>query len=328
MHLQVDASGRADFSSIQAAIDAIPLGTRDPVYIFIKKGVYTEKIVMNRPQVHLIGEDPQTTIIRWGDYAKKQFPDGRPYQTFNSYTIFIGGDYCSARHITFENTAGPGDQVGQAIAAYVDGDGCYFEDCHFIGWQDTLFTGPLPLAPLIPGSFTGPREQSPRWDTSQYYKQCTIMGDIDFIFGSALAVFDSCRIISRCRKEIVGYITAPSTPQGRRAGYIFLRCSLEGTEQVPSTYLGRPWRNYGRCVFLECFMGSHIMPQGWHNWDKKEAEGTVVFGEYKNEGPGAQPFHRVPWALQLNSSEAASYYTLASTVHVKCTGHISQKAGM
>ncbi|MEJ5189976.1 MAG: pectinesterase family protein [Breznakiellaceae bacterium] len=325
MHLEVDASGRAGFSSIQTAVDAIPVGTNEPVYISIKKGVYREKIVIDKPQVHLIGEDPHTTIVRWDDYAKKTFPDGRPYQTFNSYTIFFGGDYCSARHITFENTAGPGDQVGQAIAAYVDGDGCYFEDCQFIGWQDTLFTGPLPLAPLIPGSFTGPREHGPRRDTSQYYRQCTIMGDIDFIFGSALAVFDSCRIISRCRKETVGYITAPSTPQGRRAGYIFLRCSLEGTENFPSTYLGRPWRNHARCVFLECSMGAHIMPEGWHNWDKEEAERTVVFGEYKSEGPGAQGSQRVPWSLQLNSSEAFSYYTIASTVRTKCTKYIPQQ---
>lgn len=252
---QIGSNESADYQSIQAAIDSIPEDNTQPITIFIRSGVYNEKLHITKPFITLIGENAKNTIISYSDYAKKQFPSGQSYGTFNSYTAFIGTNDFTAKNITFENTAGIGDEVGQALAAYVDGDRIAFMDCSFLGYQDTLFTGPLPPAPVIPGSFKGPRENAPRINGRQYYENCFIKGDIDFIFGSATAFFHNCTIFSNdIGKKVNGYITAPSTAAGQAYGYVFDSCKLISNAPNETVYLGRPWRNFAKSVFINCEM--------------------------------------------------------------------------
>lgn len=311
----VAADGSGDFTQVQAAIEAIPAQRSAPVTIQIKRGVYKEKILLEKPQVRLIGEGAAQTIITYDDAALKLLPDGTPMGTFNSYSVFIGADDVSAEGLTFANTAGSGDVVGQAVAAYVDGDRTAFYDCRFLGRQDTLFTGPLPPTPKDPKApFKGPRATAPRRPTRQYYRNCYIEGDVDFIFGSATVVFDGCDIVSYDRKrEMNGYITAASTPEGQEFGYVFLDCRLCSEAAPQTVYLGRPWRDYARVAFLKCWMGAHIKAEGWHNWDKKHAEQLVRYVEYQNEGPGAQIAARVPWVKILTDDEA-QHYTVAQVL--------------
>ncbi|GGG16420.1 pectinesterase family protein [Paenibacillus abyssi] len=304
----VAEDGTGEYTSIQEALDRIPEGKQEETVIRIKPGVYYEKLHIVKPFVRLIGESAEDTVITYDDYARKTFPDGTEYGTFNSYTVLLGAEGIRAENLTFRNSAGRGELVGQALAAYVDGDRIMFRNCRFIGYQDTLFTGPLPSRPLAANRFGGPRDEEPRRQVRQYYERCYIEGDVDFIFGSAAAVFRNCEIFSRRRlaEESCGYITAASTPEGAPYGYVFLSCRLTGDAPIHSVYLGRPWRNHAKTVFVNCWMDGHIRPEGWHNWNKPESESTSLYGEYNSSGPGADGA-RVSWAYRLTEAETAAW---------------------
>lgn len=292
------------FKTIQEAIDYISINNLINTKIYIENGIYNEKIFIDVPFIKLIGEDREKTIVIYNDYANKSFLNGKKYGTFNSYTAFFGGDNCEFENLTFINNAGRGKEIGQAVAVYSDGNNLHFKNCAFISHQDTLFTAPLPSKPLIPDGFFGPRENSERKDTLQYYENCIIKGDIDFIFGGATAIFDNCEIHSIYTKDVISYITAASTPEHKEFGYIFINCKLTSNTDHPFTYLGRPWRNYAKVVFLNCYMGPHIIKEGWNDWDKKDARKTVFFAEYNSYGPGAHLNERVNWAKILTEKEA------------------------
>lgn len=309
----VAADGNGDFRTIGAALATIPPNNDQPVTIRIKNGIYREKIKITQPLVHLIGEDAAQTILSFDDHAKRLLPDGNPMNTFNSYSLYIGGRDFTAENLTFENAAGDGRIAGQAIAAYVDADRAAFKKCRFIGCQDTLFTGPLPKHPTPLGlnlihPTLGWDEKEYTAPVRQYYEDCFIQGDIDFIFGSATAIFNRCEIFSNDRHEAInGYITAASTSPLYRFGYVFLNCRLTGNAPAHSVYLGRPWRDYANVAFIDCWMGEHIHPHGWHNWDLPLRETTATYLEYGSHGPGANDSSRVTWARILTPDEAQAY---------------------
>jgi pectinesterase len=180
----------------------------------------------------------------------------------------------TAENVTFANTAG---DTGQAVALLATGDRQVYRNCRMLGWQDTLYAN-------------GGR---------QYYGACYIEGRVDFIFGSATAVFDRCEIHSKNG----GHVTAASTPQDRPWGYVFLDCRLTG-EGSAKADLGRPWRPYGSVTYIRCKLGDHIKPDGWNNWGKAENEETARFAEYQCTGAGADRAKRVPWARELTDKEA------------------------
>ena len=202
-----DNSG--DFDSIQKAVDSVSDNNNET--IFIKKGIYKERIEIRKNNITLIGEDTDETIITEGFYARMIMPDGSKRGTFRSYTFLVYANNFSASNITFENSAGFGDNVGQAIAVYAEGDNITFKHCKILGHQDTLFTGPLPLKEKQPGGFTGPTIDGERKLVHQLYEDCFICGEIDFIFGSATAYFKNCTLFALNRNEpINSYYTAPS----------------------------------------------------------------------------------------------------------------------
>lgn len=304
----VDVNGSGDFTKIQEAVDAVPEQRSEPITIVIKAGIYKEKLWIEKPNISLVGEGAEKTVITYDDAAFDIMPDGEKRGTFRSYSAFIGADDVVAKHLTFANSAGAGRKVGQALAAYVDADRVAFYQCRFLGHQDTLFTGPLPPSPIHSKGFVGPREHAVRRHVRQYYERCYIEGDVDFLFGSATVVFESCEIVSLDRqRDPNGYITAASTPEGVPFGYVFHRCRLTSTAAPNTVYLARPWRNYARTAFLDCWMGVHIKAEGWHNWNKQDAEQTVCYAEYRSTGPGAQMDARVPWAVILDADEAQQY---------------------
>ena len=280
-----------DYRSIQQAIDSI--NESEQRMIYIKKGIYYEKLMINKSNLTFIGEESGQTILSFNDHALKE-ADGEPYGTFRSYSCFIDADHLRFTNLTFENTSGPGKKVGQAIALYVDGDCIQFKHCRFLGHQDTLFTAPLPPQPIIPNSFKGPKEHQPRRVGRHYYESCFIQGDIDFIFGGATAYFDRCVLFSNHLNEN-SYITAASTPKEEPYGYIFQSCQLIGNANRESVYLGRPWRPFAHVAFLNCYMGAHIIREGWDDWGKQNNHHTIQFVEYHNYGPGASLKYRAPY---------------------------------
>jgi len=278
----VATDGTGDFRTVQEAIDAVPDFRKIETVIFIRKGVYKEKLVLagSKTNVVFIGEEREQTILTFDDFASKKNRFGEEIGTTGSTSFFVFGDGFRAENITFENSSGP---VGQAVAVRVDGDMVVFKNCRFSGFQDTLY----------------PHGEKSR----QYYRDCTIEGTVDFIFGWSTAVFDRCTII--CKDH--GYITAPSTNEGTPFGLVFLDCKITGSATENSFYLGRPWRPFGKAAFLRCEMGYMIKPEGWHNWGKPEAERTSLFAEFRNSGAGAATANRVSWVHQLSEEEASLY---------------------
>jgi pectinesterase len=306
--ITVAADGKGDFRTVQAAVDAVPDESTDKTRIYIKNGIYREKVAITKSNISLIGESAELTVLTHGDYAAMTDASGEPINTFWTYTLFAGGNDFTAENLTIENSAGPGSRVGQAIAAYVDGDRAVFRNCRLLGHQDTLFTGPLPPYPLAVKKFGGPREGQPRRSSRQYYENCRIKGEVDFIFGSAAAVFRRCEIVSDDPgADACGWITAASTPEGQAFGYVFMECRLTGEALPRSVYLGRPWRNFAKTVFIRCHMGEHIREEGWDNWQKPECEQTVLYAEYGCTGPGSTPGSRVGWSKKFTAEEAEQY---------------------
>ena len=276
----VAKDGSGNFTSIQAAIDASKAFPDAPVRIFVKNGIYAEKVRVPacNTKLQLIGESTEKTILTYGDYFSK-IDRGRN-STFYTYTLMIEADDFRMENMTVENSAGP---VGQAVALHVEGDRCAFINCRFLGHQDTVYLA----------------GQTSR----NFFQHCYIDGTTDFIFGAATAFFDRCIIHSKSDS----YITAASTPKGKKYGFVFYQCKLTADEKVRKVFLGRPWRDFAQTVFIECEMGSHIHPYGWANWDKTNRDKTAYYAEFKNTGEGAATAGRVMWSKQLTKRQARNY---------------------
>ncbi len=275
--LVVAADGSGDFVSVQQAIDTVPDYNPDRLVIHIKPGIYKEqiKISQTKPFITLEGEDAARTIVTFNLSARTAG------DTRTSYSAYIGGSDFRAANVTFENSYGTGSQ---AVAVYVNTDRVVFRNCRFLGWQDTLFAH-------------GGR---------QYYKDCYIEGHVDFIFGNGTAVFEDCHIHSKGQ----GYVTAQwRLSDSETNGFVFRHCKLTGSDTGKGVYLGRPWRPFGRVVFIECWIDAHIKPEGWDNWRDPAREKTARFSEYKSTGPGANPSARVAWSSQLSESEIRPFAT-------------------
>ncbi|MBW8684131.1 pectinesterase family protein [Chitinophaga rhizophila] len=287
--LVVATDGTGDYKTIQEAVNAVRDFTLFRVTIFIRKGVYHEKLCIPtwKCSITLQGEDRDSTIITNADYSGKDYPgkdaSGRTkFGTFTSYTVLVAGDDIIAENLTFENAAGP---VGQAVALHVEGDRCIFRNCRLLGNQDTFYAG--------------------RADSRQYFQDCYIEGTTDFIFGAATVWFEGCTIHSKRDS----YITAASTTQRQSYGLVFNHCRLTADSTARKVYLGRPWRPYAATLFMNSELGSHIHPDGWHNWGKQENELTARYNEYNNSGAGAVTTRRVAWA-KLLTAKRGKYITL------------------
>ena len=281
--ITVAKDGSGDFKTVQEAINAVPDFRKVTTVISIKNGIYKEKLNLSfsKKMVKLIGESVEKTILTFDDYNSKKNSFGEDKGTSGSASFYIFGDGFHAEQITFQNSSGP---VGQAVALFVAGDKAVFINCRMLGFQDTLYTYGA--------------------NSRQYYKNCYIEGTVDFIFGSATAVFEDCEIY--CKKG-GGYITASSSPDTLKYGYVFIACKITGDAPNNSFYLGRPWRPYGKAVFINSALGKMIKPAGWHNWGKLSNENTAYYAEYKNMGPGFKPEMRVKWAKQLGENDIKAY---------------------
>lgn len=303
-----------DYTPLPAAYPA-PDEALPPAVIHIAPGVYREKLVLERPYVTLEGSGAEETVLVYGDHALQILEDGSKRGTFRTATLRVHTHDVVLRHMTVQNDAGCGRLVGQAIALYADGDRLKLEYCRLLGSQDTLFTAPLPMQEAQPGGFIGPGQHLPRTLGRQYYEHCHIQGDVDFIFGGGICYFEDCDIFAAKAplpppespegQFIYGYLTAASTFKERPYGYVFHRCRLLGDCPKGSVYLGRPWREYARTVYLECYMGEHIHPAGWADWGKPHRH--FYYGEYACYGPGSDTRLRAGFSCQLTEQEAETY---------------------
>lgn len=279
--LFVARDGTAEFRNIDDAIEVCRAFMEYHKVIFVKKGTYKEKLIVPSwlTNIEICGEDRDNTIITYDDHANVFIPGtDRKMGTFRTYTVRVDGTDITFRNITIENNAA---RLGQAVALHTQGDRLTFVNCRILGNQDTVYTGGI--------------------NTRLYFKDCHIEGTTDFIFGPSTAWFENCTILSRTDS----YITAASTPQNVEYGYVFNRCKIVAAEGVSKVYLGRPWRPYAHTLFMNCQLGKHILPVGWHNWSNTQNETTARYCEYDNHGEGAATKERAAWTRQLTRKEAA-----------------------
>ena len=291
----VDQTGHGDYMTVQEAINAVPNYSHDKITtILIKAGTYKECIDIphTKFRMKITGQGADKTILTYDNYAEKMWPDNDfKVGTSGSASIYIHSSYVTFEDITFENTAGEGKEIGQAVAVFTDGDFLFFHRCRFIGNQDTLYTyGRF-------GKDGGIKRN--------YFLDCYIEGTTDFIFGPSIAYFENCHIHNKKNS----YVTAASTLEGQKYGYVFRNCRLTAAPGIDKCYLGRPWGAYAKTVFIDCELGGHIVPDGWHDWEKDGKPNTKknsYYAEYGSTGPGARG-PRVKWAHALKAKDLKEY---------------------
>ena len=240
--------------------------------------------------------------MRNKDYAHKIMEDNNECNTFRTYTLYVGGNNVKLKNLVIQNEATPSYIYGQAVALHVEGDHFTCEGCQLQSAQDTLFTGPMPsdLIERYRGFY--PPEKLKGIPSKQIYRHCTILGDVDFIFGCATALFEECEICSISRNSLTpSYVCAPAHAKETPFGYLFYKCKFIGTEPA---YLARPWRDYGCAAFIDCFLGNHILSEGYNKWNNTNRDKTARFFEYTST---SDLTGRVPWAKLLNRIDATNY---------------------
>ncbi|KAL1804970.1 hypothetical protein ACET3Z_028038 [Daucus carota] len=289
----VSQHGGSNFTSIGQAIEFAPLNSKveDGYFIiYAMEGIYEEYITIpkHKKNIMLLGVGINRTVIT-GNHS---YVDG--WSTFNSATFIVSGERFVAIDVTFKNTAGP--EKHQAVAVRNNADLSTFYRCSFEGYQDTLYVHSL----------------------RQFYRECDIYGTVDFIFGNSASVFQNCNIY--VRKPMANQKTA-ITAQGRtdpnqKTGISIHNCTIQAAPDLAldvngttKNYLGRPWKQYSRTVFMQSFIGDLITPNGWLEWNGTVGLDTLYYGEYRNYGPGANTSSRVQWPGygQLNASQAWNF---------------------
>ncbi len=306
--------GSGDFTSIQAAIDALPMSGRVPTILLLRMDEYHEKVVVNKDNIRIIGEARDRTVITNSGCARDLGPDGKEKGTFLSYTFLVTGKNVEVENLTIRNDAGDGRDVGQAVAVYAAGDRGVWRNVRMIASQDTLFCGPtMPkvardaLPRIIPEGVESVGD-CPLVLGRQYFEDCYIQGDVDFIFGPYRCWFERCTLFMNARG---GFYTAANTPEQSPYGLVFHRCRLTGACEPGQAYLGRPWRPFAHTMFLHCEMDEHVSPAGFQDWG--ETKITRRCGEYGTTGARADQSTRHPGQARLTDAEAA-FLTLREVI--------------
>ncbi|KAI3451514.1 hypothetical protein Pfo_008179 [Paulownia fortunei] len=290
--------GGCNYKTVQEAVNAAPdnAGSGKRFVIWIKAGVYEEtvRVPLEKKNVVFLGDGIGKTVITGSKNVGQQ-----GVSTYNSATVGVVGDGFMASGLTIQNTAGP--DTHQAVAFRSDSDRSVIENCEFLGNQDTLYAHSL----------------------RQYYKSSRIQGNVDFIFGNSAAFFQDCLILVAPRqlnpeKGENNAVTAHGRiDPAQSTGFVFQNSVINGTEaymalyysnpKVHKTFLGRPWKEYSRTVFIGCTLEALITPDGWLPWDGEFALNTLYYGEFQNSGAGSNTSKRVAWSSQIPAEHVGSY---------------------
>ncbi|XP_023730501.1 pectinesterase 2 [Lactuca sativa] len=286
-NIVVAQDGSSGYKTIGAAIAAAKSG----YVIYVKQGTYNEIVQIGSKlnNIMLVGDGIGKTIITGSKSA------GGGATSFSSATFAIVGDGFIGRGITIRNTAGP--QNHQAVALRSASDLSVFYQCSFEGYQDTLYV----------------------LSNRQFYKECNVYGTVDFIFGNAAVVLQNCNIYARNPPNKINTLTAQGrTDPNQNTGIsihdsrVAAASSLSGVK----TYLGRPWKEYSRTVYLKTYLDSIVNPAGWYPWSGNFALNTLYYGEYMNTGPGSSTANRVNWKGYhvITSATEASKFDVQSFI--------------
>ena len=264
-------------SDLQAVFDRAQPGD----VIQLAEGEYRVKSTIFTPGLTLLGAGADRTRIIWDDYAKKLDCRGVEYNTFRTWTLAVCADGVTMRDLSIINDSLHPEEKGQEVALTVYGDHFAMERCRLTSTQDTLFLGPLPPDLIERYKDFLPSHLRKAGACRQRFTECLIEGTVDFIFGCGEAVFENCEIRSLVDARGIGYAAAPAHGLEQTEGFLFRNCRFTAEEGVApgSIYLARPWRDYGLCVFQDCFYGDHISPLGFDKWNDTCRDRTARFYE-------------------------------------------------
>ncbi|KAL0368205.1 UNVERIFIED_CONTAM: putative pectinesterase/pectinesterase inhibitor 21 [Sesamum calycinum] len=292
----VAQDGSGQFKTISAAIASVPQKNNQMFVIHVKAGVYKESVEIPKKvnKIVLIGDGPLKTRIT----GRKNYAEG--VKTFHTATVAVNADEFMAKDIGIENTAGP---LGhQAVALRVSGDRAIFHNVHIDGYQDTLYAHTY----------------------RQYYRDCSISGTIDFIFGDAQALFQNCKFVVRkpgpnqaCMVTAQGRVERHSLGATviQNGDFVAEPALLQASPPV-KVYLGRPWKMLSRTIIMQSNIGGFVAPEGWSVWQGTFALDTLYYAEYQNRGPGSDQKSRVAWkGIQHFSPQMAESWTGAKIYH-------------
>lgn len=269
----VARSGKADFHSVQQAIDHAP--DQGGALLLIAPGTYFEKVVIRKPNVRLVGTgaSPEDTIIHWDDAARTSG------STFNSGTVWVEANGFEAENLSIVNSYwmehNAGAYQSQAVALQLEGDKIVLDRVRLISGQDTLYAA----SSSCKGELHTPCDAD-----RQFFNECFIEGHVDYIFGDANAVFNRCELHSH-----PGWPVVEITAQGRHSlledsAYTMLHCSITGTDSSAHVSFGRPWKPYATVLFYDTDIRQKINPEGWSEWGGRLK--TANYSEYASHGPG------------------------------------------
>ncbi|KMZ73445.1 pectin methylesterase, family CE8 [Zostera marina] len=284
--ITVAKDGSGTHTSINAALKDVPLKSTARTVIYVKEGIYNEYVEIEKKMknIMMIGDGKSLTVIT----GSKNFVDGTP--TFKSATLIASGEGFIAIDLSIVNTAGY--KKHQAVAMRSNADKSVFYRCKFDAYQDTLYTHSM----------------------RQFYRDCDVLGTVDFIFGNAAVVFQNCRLMPRLPgpgQKVL--ITAQGkTDKNQNTGTSIQNCYVVAYGQIGDTpvYLGRPWKAYATTVFMKTALPSFLHKEGWLAWEGSSGPKTIFYGEYQNTGTGSSVWGRVKWEgvhSSLSTSQASAY---------------------
>ena len=272
--------------------------------IYLKNGTYRLKAEIAADDVRIIGENRETTIITYDDYARKIHADGQEYNTFRTYTLCITGERVKLENLTVENSTTNPREVGQCVALSVNSKSFYAKNILLKSTQDTLFLSPFPDDLVVRyRGFIPERQLYLEGSSVHLFENCKICGTVDFIFGCAEAYFKNCEIVSLNDGRDYGFVAAPAHSLKQERGFVFYDCDFvaDGAEKA-SVYLARPWRDFGKCEFIDCRLENHINPLLYDKWNDTNRDTTARFAHYNLKCDfSPAPVH---WSKELTKTEA------------------------
>ena len=279
------------------------INSSDADIIYIEKGVYNQKVEIFRDNITIIGEGNETKIT-YSDYARKIHADGQEYNTFRTYTLCITGNNVRCENFAVENSNTDPASVGQCVALSVHGNNFAAVNMHLISTQDTLFLSPFPDDLVVRYRGFIPHRQLYREGSNLHlFKNCRISGTVDFIFGCSEAYFKDCEIISLKDSRNCGFVAAPAHPLAEKNGFTFIDCNFKcGGAEDGTIYLARPWRDFGKCNFLNCNVEGHINGELFDKWNDTERDKSARFTYYNLKS--RQKLDPVLWSRELQKEQA------------------------
>ncbi len=270
-------SNHSEFSSLDNLLDSIDKSSYEDIIIYLKSGIYHEKVEINQSNITIIGEGIDNTIIEYDDYSKKIHKDGNDYNTFRTPSVKVFGNNIKFFNLTIKNPS-KSKICGQAVALAIYGNNFYARNIKLSSYQDTLLLGPLPddLKERY-YHFLTKKELFIEGNLYSRFDECIIQGDVDFIFGCGSSLFNKCEIESIGE----GYVCAPSHSLFQENGFIFNECNfISNNINEQSVYLGRLWRGFGKAVFINNNYGKHIKKEGFEKWNNIDPFTYSRFYEY------------------------------------------------